>query len=341
MAYVPLANFTHVKIWPDLDPDVERIVREYLHGKTSPAEDFYYVEISAAPGAGKTAIIAQLRREFHLEDHETVEIVLDDIVKKLPGYNEEIAASLKRWKDPRNHITDEEQITISKDIYEKYQDRAELIERTLMNWAASRKLNVVFERNLWITSSRAFQSHAKDFWSEGARTFKVAAVASPERLKNRILERGRQIGRLPDYRAVELMNDFTQSETVDHMLEFEEVRIFDLDIDFTSAPGTFQTPQQLASIKGFPNRVHSYQVEAANTYRINELSLSGVLVSALRTLLAGPAKAMLAQPLLYSSCVVCQCLTKNHCPCSAKVRYCNGFCQTVDLDRHKQVCSRM
>jgi hypothetical protein len=263
--------------------------------------------------------------------------VLDDIVILLPGYKEDIEESLRhRRADPS--ITDEDQIRISKDIYEKYQTNAEMIETRLLEEAARLHLNVVFERNLWITSNKAFIPHAKMFLEAGVKTMKLIAVASAENLKDRIISRGREIGRLFDYRAVHLMNDYTQTETVDNILDFEEIRVFDLDVKMQR--GLVYSPQQIASIKGIPHRSTTYTLESANANRISELSLQGVLVYALRNLLLAPSKLLLSSS-HHLGCVICTSLTLKHCPCDTKVRYCNGYCQQLDLGTHQKVCSRV
>ena len=333
----PNATAPHLKLYPVYDPIVEKIVSQELFGKRFNSGDFYYVEVSAAPGAGKTKILEVTTAELKLQPDSTIQIVLDDIVKLMPGYNEEAEKLVKHWK-ANPSITNEEKILVCRDLYEKYQTNAEIIETRLLEEAARLHLNVVFERNLWITSNKAFLPHSKMFLDAGAKTMKLIAVASAENLKDRIISRGNKIGRLPDYRAVHLINDYTQTETVDNILEFEEIRIFDLDVKMQF--NMEYSPQQIASIKGTPHRATSYTLESANANRISELSLQGVLVYSLRNLLLAPSRLLMSSS-IHSGCVTCSSLTLKHCPCDSKVRYCNGYCQQLDLSVHQKVCSRI
>lgn len=314
-------------------------VEDYLRELDLPAgREKVYIEISAPPGVGKSSIIREMYALHGLTSRNTISIVLDDIVKDMPGYLDQIGALRDEWVAQR--IDNIEMIRRSNAIYEFYQSQAERIEQLLLREARERGYNVIYERNLWIKSDKAFLDHATPYGAAGYTTEHVQAVASEKRMRERIISRARKIGRMPDYRRLPDMLEFSQRQMLDTFDRFNSVRVYDLDIDFP-AEDIAVKPPKLVVFSGEPHKDQTYELDAVcpSERRIAELTASQALLPLLTNFLKQACNLLSAAGI--GACAACGTRAVRHCVCGEKTRYCDRLCQMHDFDKHKRTCSAL
>jgi len=308
-------------------------VEHYLRELDQPAgPDKVYIEISAPPGIGKSAIIREMYALHGLTSRDTVSVVLDDIVSDQPGYTEQISALRNEWLN--RNIDDAEMIKRSSAIYEFYQPQAERIEQLLLREARERGFNVIYERNLWIRSDKAFLDHATPYGAAGYTTDHVQAVASPRRLRERIISQARKTGRMPDYRRLPDMIEFAQRQMLDSYDRFNKVHVYDLDFQKEDTA----KPSKLMVFRGEPHKDQTYGPDAVcPAARIAELSAAHALLPLLTGFLKHACGMLTAAG--FGACATCGTLAVHHCACNEQIRYCDHLCQTRDFDTHKKTCT--
>lgn len=93
------------------------------------------------PASGKTTILNTLIKSFNISKDRLIEIVVDEIVERIPEYQE----SIMKLKE-ETHLTNDERADKSKEIYFDFRERyADGISDKILSRALIQKFHIIFE----------------------------------------------------------------------------------------------------------------------------------------------------------------------------------------------------
>jgi predicted ABC-type ATPase len=150
------------------------------------------------PGSGKSNILKKLLKDFSISDNELIEILVDDIIEKVPEYIENVQRIIKEKLDE-----EEENIKISNNYFEFRKNYGDIISDGILYRALSKKYNIV-----WETTGFSIDYSLKTIYEarmNGYLIFLIYPFVDEEQLKIRIRKRASSSKnpRLPSNKIIE------------------------------------------------------------------------------------------------------------------------------------------